>query len=692
MDISELRYDIQILSEGVSTNREDRTIFDPVADKYFKVTQDVIILMGFLNKSQSIEELTAKLEARQISITPDRIQQIVIFLANSNLFVVQPGATEEKVLKIKKQKEDMKFHAIMNMYISVKIPLLRPEKLLNNTIGFIKAIFNKWTLIILSLISLFGYIEIMLNAEKFFNSILQSINIAGLTKYAVLMIFLKIFHEFTHAYIAKGYGVKVRRMGIAIIFLMPRLYCDVTDSWRASRTARIWIDSGGILFELMIGGICAVIWANSPQGVISTICYYVVAISMLNTIFCNGNPFIRFDGYYILSDIVGIDNLAKRAIDAFKTLYRKILFGLPGSVEDLALNKKIFLVFFAICSFTYKLFLYTSIIIMVYFQFTKAIGLLLAVFEFYLMLWKPFYKELIFLIQNRAMMKKKNLFITISTLIILIIIFIIPFPWNIASVCEIKIKEPVIITIKEDGFLNKNSLKNGSLIKKGDILFHQKNNILDYAKEKELLEIKQIKLQIDQVKEHSEKRNYLKILEQKLISSEKKLKEIERKKELLVTKSDCSGEFYLYNENIGGAWLKKGTPVAEIINKEYNIRAFINEEYIDKIKVNDNIVMRFNDSLLNLTGTINKISRVTKKEFSVPTMALMKYGGKIATYPQNNILEVVEPIYEIDIKISEPEKANLIERSGIVEIEKKYSLFELIRMKVTSMLIRIFSF
>ncbi|TWU43038.1 hypothetical protein Q31b_20730 [Novipirellula aureliae] len=125
-----------------------------------------------------------------------------------------------------------------------------------------------------------------------------------------ILILAKILHESGHAATAKHHGIKVGDIGITFFFLAPLAYVDVTDAWRLkNRFSRIQIGLGGVYLELAVAAIVAWTWWLLPDGYAKHLAAQVFLIVGPATLIVNANPLLRLDGYYVVSDLVGIPNL-----------------------------------------------------------------------------------------------------------------------------------------------------------------------------------------------------------------------------------------------------------------------------------------------------------------------------------------------------------------------------------------------
>ena len=99
-------------------------------------------------------------------------------------------------------------------------------------------------------------------------------------------------------------------MGIAFVVLWPMLYTDTGESWKLrSSRQRLAIASAGILCELSLAGLSTLGWALSDPGPLRNALLYLATTSWVLSLALNASPFMRFDGYFILSDLLDFPNL-----------------------------------------------------------------------------------------------------------------------------------------------------------------------------------------------------------------------------------------------------------------------------------------------------------------------------------------------------------------------------------------------
>ncbi len=653
-----LRADLELFrGEPETDGRATWIVFDPVSDKYFRLSEEDYQLVGCMSENLELEAFLLKVKKLGINADKEKILKVLNFLNQSNLMLPVYKVTESKVEKHQEMKRRNLIHLILYTYLFFKVPLLSPDRFLDRTINFIKTIFNKWTFLTLGVIASCGYICLIVKWQKLTEEFINTINFQGMVRYSIAVIIIKCVHEFAHAYTAKAVGIRVRRMGMAFIVFFPRLYTDLTDSWRIpDRHKRFLIDGSGILSEIIIGGWAALVWANSGPGLTQAVAYYIFTVSIISTALINGNPFIRYDGYYLLMDLVNIDNLQMRGTERMRELFRKYCLGIDYQPNDNTQGwKKYFLIIFGFSSFIYRLFLYTSIILVVYYYFEKAIGIVLLLLEIYLLVVKPLMMETKMILALKNRIKTRNYIISLSGAGILLLTLFMPLPWNIALPCEVKPAVSSTIYARTDGFLDELCVKDKESVKKGAVIFKQESQFIEWGLKEAYLDKVLGAVELDFAQSNTSTLGLTQVKLQALKNAEITLEELRHKKSLLTTVSAIDGIFALYDLHLKpGKWLHKGEIIGEIYEPGRQlIAAYINENDFKKISGNEKVSITLEDGIESYRGKI--VSSTPVPVVLAPSPLINYFGGHIMCYPlpEANLFQPIEPYYRVTIAVAD---------------------------------------
>ncbi len=285
---------------------------------------------------------------------------------------------------------------LLDHYLFIRVPLVRPAAWLRRTLPYARRIWSDPGVALLALTAACGLLFVSRQWDVFAAQFRDLLTARGLFAYAAALLLVKVCHELGHAYTATRHGVRVPTMGVSFLVMVPVLYTDTTEAWRLKdRRRRIQIDAAGVLAELSVAAVAVFAWSFLPDGSIRTAAFVLATTSLATSLLVNASPFMRFDGYYILSDLLGVPNLATRAFALMRWRLRETLFALgEAPPEPLPPLLRRAMLLYAVGTFAYRTTLYVGIALFVYHHFFKALGVVLFAVEASVFLARPVVSEL----------------------------------------------------------------------------------------------------------------------------------------------------------------------------------------------------------------------------------------------------------------------------------------------------------
>lgn len=373
------------------------TLYDPVRGTYDKLGWAAAAVLSRLFSPKTLSDLMEELAAQtSLRLSPEEVLTVHRTAEQRGLTtrsLIRPA--EELAAEVQKRQVGLATR-LLRGYLYFRIPLIKPDAFLGRTLGAVRRLASLPALAIYALVTLLGFFMLLERPGEFFGTFPYFFNLTGLFWFSFSVVCVKTVHEFAHAYAAKALGVRVPVMGLAFIVFWPVAFCDVTDAWRlGARRERLIISAAGMAAELVIAGFALFGWGVSPPGLLRSIFFVISSSSLASTILVNCNPAMRYDGYYLLMDLWGLDNLQTRAFAATRWLYRKWLLGIeaPCPEKDAPPSRLAGMAAYSIYCWTYRLLLYAAIAALVYYKFTKALGLLLFGVEVWWFILGPAFRE-----------------------------------------------------------------------------------------------------------------------------------------------------------------------------------------------------------------------------------------------------------------------------------------------------------
>ncbi|MGH8652719.1 MAG: biotin/lipoyl-binding protein [Gammaproteobacteria bacterium] len=469
-----LREDLQLLEgppdlDGSST----WTIFDPVRNRFFRIGWTAFQLLSRWSLGQVDRLVQAVCDTTTCQVTPWDVAALIKFLYANSL---TKGSATGKFDAYLQQYQASRPHWakwLVHNYLFVRIPILRPHRFLRASLPLVKPLFSRSACLIVLVLGAVGLYLVSRQWEAFLGSFLHFFTIEGAALYGVSLAAIKIFHELGHTYTATRFGCRVATMGIALLVLFPVLYTDTTDAWRlCSRRKRMLIGAAGMITELAIAAICTFLWSFLPEGSVRSAVFVIATTSWLMTLAVNLNPLMRFDGYYLLSDLLGVHNLQERSFALAKWKLRRLLSAIqapPPERTPASLQTK--LIVYAWATWIYRFFLFIGIALLVYHFFFKALGLVLFAVEIMWFIVLPILRELIFWWSMRSTALKTRRFVVTATLVcILLALAFIPWSGRVSFPAILQSAQYATVYAPEPGRIVDVLVKRNQQVKAGDTL------------------------------------------------------------------------------------------------------------------------------------------------------------------------------------------------------------------------------
>jgi len=358
---------------------------DHITGQVRRLSPQSYLIVGLMNGQRTVDQLWDISSQRlgEEMPTHEEMLQLLSSLYQANLVRMDISGDVSELFERGKEAVKKRWMAKLKSPLSIKIPLVDPERFLASTQKYTKFIFSYYFLAIWCLL----VISMLVLAGQHWDELTENVSDRILAADNLLLLWLiypliKLLHELGHGYCIKRGGGESHELGIMLLVLLPMPYIDASSSSAfANKKQRMLVGSAGILVELFIASLAMLVWVSAETGLAKSIAYNIIFIAGVSTILVNGNPLLRFDGYYILADYLEIPNLGQRANQYWGWLSKRILFGVKGNASP-AYDKReaLWLFFYGVSALIYRLFLMITIVLFVA-QKYFLIGLILAVWS-----------------------------------------------------------------------------------------------------------------------------------------------------------------------------------------------------------------------------------------------------------------------------------------------------------------------
>ncbi len=589
MCLPTLREDLEIEKGGSFLNGSPSwLIHDPLRNQFFRVGAETFEILSVWRNVTVPQFCNLASRLLKRNVTRQQVDETAKFLY-ANQLTYEPATGEYKAYLEQETAKQKSFGAAMlHNYLFFKIPLFDPTKLIDLCWPFVRGLFSRTAVVALAILAFASLYLVSRQWETFTSTFMGFLSFQGAVFYGASLIVLKFLHEFGHAFMARKYNVPVPVIGVAFLVLFPVLFTDTTAAVRLKqRNQRLMIDVAGILTELAVAIIATLFWVFLPDGPLRSIAFTTATLSWALSLLVNLNPFMRFDGYYILSDALGLENLQERSFAFAKWRLREILFK-PNVKPPEIVEKKLqtLLIYHAWGTWIYRFFLFLGIAFLVYSFFIKVIGIILFIVEILWFILLPIWRELRIWWQLKSHYKTFRSLVSCSILIALLIVFFVPWssridmPAVLKSSNEFHVFPPINAQLVEANIQEQLQVKKGSVL----VRFTSPNlaaNMLISEKRTQLL-----KTRLDRATVSELELSSITVLQQELAAEKQKLQGLKEKFQSLVIRSPFDGKLVNVDRGLNaGNWVSKQQPLSILIAPNFmKLYGYAKAEDMDRLK------------------------------------------------------------------------------------------------------------
>lgn len=371
------------------------TLHDPVRNLFFQLDWPSFEMLSRWELRDPRALLAEINRDTALQLDGEALDRLVAFLREQQL--LQPGSGSAAALAALRDQQRGNWRQwLLHNYLFFRIPLLRPDRWLNWLQPRLAFLFSPAFRRLTVVAGVLGLAGVYREWDRFSATLMDTLSWNGAVLYGAAIVFAKTCHEMGHALTAKRYGCRVPTMGLAFLVMWPVAYTDTNEVWKLPhRGQRLAVASAGIVTELCIAIWATLAWAWLPEGGPRQVAFLLSTTTWITTLAINASPFMRFDGYYMLSDYLGLPNLHSRAFALARWDLRERLFALgEPAPEAFPRRRHAGLILFAWVTWIYRLVLFLGIAALVYHFFIKAVGIVLFVVEIGWFVALPVWREL----------------------------------------------------------------------------------------------------------------------------------------------------------------------------------------------------------------------------------------------------------------------------------------------------------
>jgi putative peptide zinc metalloprotease protein len=468
---------------------------EPVGLNYFRFHEEEYAILCMMDGQASLDDIKEQFEDEYLpqKITYNDLQQFIGMLYRSGLLISDaPGQGKP----LRKRRDDKKRRELISKFSNIFALRFRgvdPERFFDIIYPYVGWVFSPIAIILFMTFALSALTLVMVEFDYFRSKLPTFHQFFGPHNWiwlGITMAAVKVLHEFGHGLSCRHYGGECHEIGLMFLVFTPCLYCNVSDSWMLpNKWHRAFIGAAGMYIEVILASFATYLWWFSQPGLLNQICLSVVFICSVSTILFNGNPLLRFDGYYILMDLAEIPNLSQKSTEVLKRFLVQLCLGIEQPENPfLPQQRQLLFGIYTVASAIYRWVVVFSIMFFCIKLFEpyglKILGQFLAIGGLFGLVVQPLIQLVRFFYVPGRMHKVKRLNLGITTVFVaalILAIAFVPLPFHIKCSLEVQPRGAEAVFARVPGRLREVVAKPGMWVERGQVLARLENVDLQLA-------------------------------------------------------------------------------------------------------------------------------------------------------------------------------------------------------------------
>ena len=524
--------------------------------------------------------------------------------------------------------------------LAIRIPLFDPERMLGRWLPWYRPLFGAFGALLWLLVVGWGAVAAVQNWSQLSQDLSGRV-LAPENLLVIGLVFplLKALHEFGHACAVKAWGGEVHEMGVMLLVLMPVPYVDASAANAfPEKRRRIVVGAAGMIVELFVASIALALWLEMQPGVLRAALFNVMLIAGVSTVLFNANPLLRFDGYYILADLIEMPNLRQRSGQYLGALFERGLFGMDVPRVEATVPERLWLVSFAVCSFVYRTFITLAIAAFIATQYF-VVGVVLALWAVVTGLALPVVGLVNYLAFSPRLRRYRLRAAVASAALafgLFALIFVVPIAsWTNAQGI-VWDAEQSSVRGGADGFVAKVIARPGGRVSRGEALIEAVDPLL--PQRVRLLEARRDEFEARYYAERVESLVRAQMTLENLKSVDAELERARERERDLIVRSPSDGVFALpAPEDLPGRFVRQGELIGYVIPEgRATARVIVPQDTIELVRGRTERVSVQLAERLGETLPARIVREVPRASDRLPSLALSQGGGgEVALDPNN---------------------------------------------------------
>ena len=546
--------------------------------------------------------------------------------------------------------------------LALRFPLIDPNDFLTRTLPFVRPLAGRfggflWLAIVLPALVL---------AMRYWPELTENVSdrvlpAGNLLLIAALYPVIKLLHELGHGYMTKAHGGEVHELGVMLLVLLPLPYVEVSAAagFRGKWT-RCAVGAAGIMVELFIAALALYVWLLVEPGLVRALAFNVMLTASVSSILFNGNPLLRYDGYYVLADAIEVPNLAQRGRQYWPYLLRRYMFCMPAQRDFPATRgERIWFLLYMPIATGYRISVTIGIALFLTSRY-QAAGVALALWGLTAGILMPVGRGIWSLLSSPdfASNRGRVLASTVAaTAAVILLLLRVPLPLHTGAEGVVWLPDDAILRAGTDGFVTAVDVAPGGAVTRGQVL-------VDSSDPELAAEVKGLRAQeaaldakLDSVRFSDRVEALVTEAELKAVQTERA--QAEHRAALLQARAGTSGIFAVADPvDLPGRYFKRGDVIGYVLPRSGArlVRATVPQEDIDLVRNHLRTARIMLTDHLDHPLDVVSVHEVPAGTDKLPSAALGSGGGgATAVDPKDDHgMTALNRVFQFDLQLAAP--------------------------------------
>jgi putative peptide zinc metalloprotease protein len=480
-----LRPHVQITRQHYRGKRW-HVVHDPSANNFYRVSHVGHQFVAMLDGRRTVEEAWELGLSRygDDALTQNDVIQLLSQLHSSNLLSADVAPETEQLLNRGRDRRQKKFKAQAIGLMYFKVRLFNPDQVLAWLLPIFRPLLSRFGLALWAAWVIAAIVALAPHWERLYSGVGSAIAPSNWGFMIAGFVLLKLIHEAGHGLLVKRFGGQCPELGAMMLVLLPAPYVDASAAWGfENKWKRIAVGAGGMVFELAIAAAAAFVWLRTPDGSLAhQLAFNAIFTAGVSTVLFNANPLMKFDGYYILSDLIEVPNLMQRSNQMLLFICQKAIYRVRNPIAPTSDPREaLILIVFGSLSLAYRVFLFISITLYVM-GMMFAIGLLLAIWTGAMWFILPFGKLVHWLATSSGLHENRGRAVVVTILLAALglgALGLVPAPDRRRAVGVVESADEAGVFFEAEGIVEEVLVRDGDRVTKGQVLARGRSDELE---------------------------------------------------------------------------------------------------------------------------------------------------------------------------------------------------------------------